>query len=204
MIFKDRKEAGEKLAEKLRALKDEDMVIYALPRGGVVLGKVIAKALGQPLDLLVVRKVGHPTDPEYAVGAVADDGHTRFSEEGEGLQKELKESIEKERKEAERRRKVYTEDKTISALGKTAVIVDDGIATGLTMELAISEILHQKPKKVIVAIPVVPSDTAEKLKKEIDELVAIDIDKNYLGAVGAYYEFFPQLTDEEVINLLKY
>ncbi|HXK35209.1 MAG TPA: phosphoribosyltransferase family protein [Candidatus Paceibacterota bacterium] len=204
MIFKDRKEAGEKLAEKLRALKDEDMVIYALPRGGVVLGKVIAKALGQPLDLLVVRKVGHPTDPEYAVGAVAEDGHTRFSEEGEGLQKELKESIEKERKEAERRRKVYTEDKTISALGKTAVIVDDGIATGLTMELAISEILHQKPKKVIVAIPVVPSDTAEKLKKEIDELVAIDIDKNYLGAVGAYYEFFPQLTDEEVINLLKY
>ena len=204
MIFKDRIEAGQKLAEKLRALKDEDLVIYALPRGGVVLGKVIAKALGQPLDLLVVRKVGHPTDPEYAVGAVAEDGHTRFSEEGEGLQKELKESIEKERKEAERRRKVYTEDKTISALGKTAVIVDDGIATGLTMELAISEILHQKPKKVIVAIPVVPSDTAEKLKKEIDELVAIDIDKNYLGAVGAYYEFFPQLTDEEVINLLKY
>ena len=204
MIFKDRKEAGEKLAEKLRALKDEDMVIYALPRGGVVLGKVIAKALGQPLDLLVVRKVGHPTDPEYAVGAVAEDGHTVFSEEGKGPAKELKESIEKERKEAERRRKVYTEDKTISALGKTAVIVDDGIATGLTMELAISEILHQKPKKVIVAIPVVPSDTAEKLKKEIDELVAIDIDKNYLGAVGAYYEFFPQLTDEEVINLLKY
>src|SRR3972149_4645573 len=125
MIFKDRKEAGEKLAEKLRALKDEDMVIYALPRGGVVLGKEIAKALNKPLDLLVVRKVGHPTDPEYAVGAVAEDGHTVFSEEGKGPAKELKESIEKERKEAERRRQVYTGGKSISAKDKIAIIVDD-------------------------------------------------------------------------------
>src|SRR3972149_6377603 len=138
MIFKDRIEAGQKLAEKLRALKDEDLVIYALPRGGVVLGKEIAKALGKPLDLIVVRKIGHPTDPEYAVGAVAEDGHMILSETGKQIEKELKESIEKERKEAERRRKVYTEGKTISAKEKVAVIVDDGIATGLTMELAIS------------------------------------------------------------------
>ena len=203
MIFKDRAEAGRKLAEKLRSFEGGDIVIYALPRGGVVLGKEIAKALNKPLDLLVVRKVGHPLDEEYAVGAVAEDGHTIFSEEGKKIAKELEGIVQKERKEAERRRQVYTGGRSTSAKDKIAIIVDDGIATGLTMELAVNEIKHQNPKKVIVAVPVVPIETAKRFKKIADDLVAVDIADEYLGSVGAYYREFPQLTDEEVIKILK-
>jgi len=204
MIFKNRIEAGQKLTEKLQGYKDnKEVVVYALPRGGVVLGKEIADALNTPLDILVIRKIGHPADPEYAVGAVAEDGHTIFSEEGEQIKNELKEIIEKEKKEALRRRSVYAGNKTISAEGKIAVIVDDGVATGLTMELAINEIKHQKPKKIIVAVSVVPVDTAEKFKNKIDELFALKIEKDYLGAVAAYYENFPQVEDGEVIALMR-
>jgi len=216
MIFRDRAEAGQKLAEKLIKYGGENPIIYALPRGGVVLGDVVAKRLSAPLDVLIAKKIGHPYSPEYAIGAVSEDGDTIFNEEEKkGVdQKWLLNEIKAKQNEAIGRRKKYFGDKPITpAKDKIAIIVDDGIATGLTMMLAISEIKHLNPKKIVVAIPVVPSDTAKKIsaqggpasggKSESIELVALDIDKNYLGAVGAYYEYFPQVEDNEVISILR-
>jgi len=206
MRFKNRIEAGQKLAQALAEYQGQGAAVYALPRGGVVLGHEIAKKLGAPLDLVITRKIGHPLEREYAVCAIAEDGHTLCDEAELALldKKWLKNEFEKEQKEAKRRRKVYLEDrKPLSAENKIAIIVDDGIATGLTMLLAISEIKHQRPRKIVVAVPVVPKDIAPKIKKEADELVVLEIPEIYLYAVGAYYENFPQVEDEEVIELLK-
>ncbi len=205
MQFKDRVEAGRRLADALRKYKGEDAVIYALPRGGVVLGYEIAKDLGVPLDLVITRKIGYPGNEECAVCAVAEDGHMICDPSAEPLlDKEwLRQQAEKEMLEARRRREVYLKDrKPISADGKVAIIVDDGIATGLTILLAISEILHQNPKKVIVAVPVASKDASERIREEADELVALVVPA-YFHAVGAYYTSFPQLEDDEVIRLME-
>lgn len=206
MHFKDRSEAGKKLAAALAKYKGEDAIVYALPRGGVILGAEISKALGAPLDLAITRKIGHPFEPEYAVCAVAEDGDLICNEsEKASLDQEwFKKETEKEKREARRRREVYLKGRApLETENKTAIIVDDGVATGLTIELAIREVKHLKPKKVVVALPVLPADAAEKIKKEADELVALDITLDYLGAVGAYYENFPQIEDAEVIKILE-
>ncbi len=204
MLFENRADAGKKLADALENYKSKDAVVYALPRGGVVLGYEVAKKLGAPLDLVITRKIGHPSQPEYAVCAVAEDGHMICNEdERAALDKKWFESeVEKERKEARRRREKYLSGrKPVSCRGKTAIIVDDGIATGLTMFLAVDEVKHENPKEIVIAVPVVPKDTAEKIKKKA-KLVALDIPEIYRGAVGAYYDNFPQVSDEEVIELL--
>lgn len=207
MYFKDRVDAGKRLAHTLKKYKGKDVVIYALPRGGVVTAKEISKYLQVPLDLIITRKIGHPQSPEYAIAATAENGHI-LGEKGEiesvgreWLEKEMK----KEKLEAKRRREKYLQKReTIDVKGKVAILVDDGIATGLTMRVAIMELKHRKPKKIVVAIPVIPIGTAEILGKEADEVVALDIspENEFLGAVGAYYEEFPQVSDEEVIQLL--
>jgi len=206
MILKDRKEAGEKLAEKLKDLKDTQAIVYALPRGGVVVGHEIAQKLNLPLSLIITRKIGHQFNSEYAICAIAEDGHSICNEEEEKRadQEWLKEQFEKEREEARRRREVYLKDQpALYPKNNSVIIVDDGVATGLTIMLAIKEMRHENPVKIIVAIPVIPSDIAHEIKNEVDELVALEIDENYAGAVGAYYEDFPQVGDDEVINLLK-
>ncbi len=205
-MFRDRTEAGLRLAKKLAKYKNQNPVIYALPRGGVVLGVEIAKTLGAPLDLIISRKIGHQFSPEYAIGAVAEDGHTIFNEaeKEQADPKWLEEKIKAEQLEAKRRREKYLRGKApIDAKGRTAILVDDGIATGLSIFLAIEELRHQKPEKIIVAVPVVPLDTAEKIKKKVDELVALEIPENFLGAVGSYYENFPQVEDSEVIKIFQ-
>ena len=205
MRFKDRSEAGIRLAEKLEKYKNPDTVIYALPRGGVVVGYRVALHLNAPLDILVTRKIGHPQNPEYAVCAVAEDGHLLCNEEEKMyLDKEwLKRRIEEEREEARRRSDLYIKKSfRVSAKGKIAIIVDDGVATGLTLRLAIEEVKHEKAKKIIAAVPVAPKGIAELIKREVDEFVAVDIPRIYMGAVGAYYDEFGQVRDEEVIRLL--
>lgn len=205
-MFKDRKEAGEKLADKLKNYKGNDMVVYALPRGGVVVADEIAKALDCPLDILVSRKIGHPFSPEYAIGAIAPDGHIIFNEneKKEIEPRELEKIIKEQTTEAKRRDTIYLGKRGhIGAQNKIAIIVDDGIATGLTMKLAVKEIRHQNPKKIIVAIPVLPKDTALSLREEVDEVVSLLEDENYLGAVGSYYEYFPQIEDNEVIEIME-
>ena len=207
--LKDRKEAGEMLANALRNYVDKDVIVYALPRGGVIPAIEIARALRSPLDLIIVRKIGHPHQPEYAVAAVAENGDLIGSEEELiKLNKVwLKAEVEAQRQEAKRRREKYLQGKfPLSAQGKIAILVDDGIATGLTIRIAIQELKRQQPQKIIVAVPVAPKSVAEYLNSQVDEIAMLDIpeDLDYLGAVGAYYHSFPQVEDEEVITLMKF
>ncbi len=206
MRFKDRKEAGVLLAEKLKEYVGKDVVVYAIPRGGVVLGVEVAKALQAPLDLVITRKIGHPASPEYAVCVVAENHHIVCNPDEKAAldPKWLAEAVERERQEAIRRRKVYLGEKVRpSVAGKTAIVVDDGVATGMTFLMALKEARHMKPAKLVAAVPVLPAQTLEKLKKEADEVIYLDAPVDFAGAVGSYYDDFPQLTDEEVIGLLR-
>jgi predicted phosphoribosyltransferase len=205
MIYRDRAHAGELLAQKLKKFQNSNAVVYALPRGGVVLGAEIAAELNLPLDLVVSRKIGHPASPEYAIGAITENGETVLNEsETEDLDQEwLNRTIDNQLKEAKRRRKLYTEDRMmIPAKGKIAILVDDGIATGFTMKAAIQDIKKQEPASIVIAVPVSPEAAAQHFAKFVDEFVALEIPKYYAGAVGAYYLDFPQLSDEDVIQIL--
>jgi len=206
IFFKDRVEAGERLAEKLMKFKDESPVVLALPRGGVVLGKVIAKELNAPLDLLITRKIGHPRASEYAIGAVTVTGE-RVLNQAETSQVDpvwLEKEITSQVREAKRRQDVYLGGRnTIDLKDKTVIIVDDGIATGLTMMAGIKEVNSKKPVKIVVTVPVIPFDTYETLLKLVNEVVYISAPDDFIGAIGAYYTDFSQVTDEEVIKLLK-
>jgi len=193
------------LAEKLFSYKNSDAVIFALPRGGVVVGAEIAKILNISLNVAVVRKIGHPFNPEYAICALSESDDLVCNEdEKKGLSEEwLKEAVDREKKEIIRRKENYSSvKKSVLPNKKTVILVDDGIATGLTMKAAIAWAKNQKAKKIIVAIPVTPIETAEALKKEIDDLVSLEIAEYYMGAVGAYYINFEQVTDGEVKKLL--
>src|SRR3989344_475362 len=204
-MFRDREDAGTQLAQKLKAYHGTEAVVLALPRGGVVIGERVAKGLELPLDIVVARKVGHPTNSEYAICAVDERG-TRLCNEAELKhidKKWFNQRVVQEQQEAQRRIALYRGKKApISISGKTAIIVDDGMATGLTIRLAIKAVKEQKPMRVVVALPVTPSDVAMKIKREADELVVLESPENFLGAVGAHYRFFPQVEDPEVIRLL--
>ena len=205
-MFKDRKEAGQLLAQQLIQYRDKDAIIYALPRGGVVLGLEIAQALHIPLDLVIARKIGHPDNPEYAVCAVTEEGKPFCNKEERAaldpswLEKEIK----KEREEAGRRRKTYLEgQKHRSARNKIAIVVDDGVATGLTLRSALRSLRQEQPRELLVAVPVAPHGLINILRAEADGVIILKDEQEYLGAVGAYYQNFPQVSDEEVIELFR-
>ncbi len=207
MRFKDRTDAGVKLAGLLaEKYARADGIVYALPRGGVVLGIEIARHLNMPLDLIIARKIGHPYNPEYAIGAVTEHGApvVNTDEVARLPQDWFKMQVKLQRQEAQRRHEVYLDGREpLSCRGKTAIVVDDGIATGLTMEAAIRDLKRRHPARIVLAVPVAPADTAAKFRGEVDDLVALDLPAYYLGGVGAYYDYFPQLADEEVIALLR-
>lgn len=206
MVFQNRKEAGVKLAEALSKFKDDDVIVFALPRGGVVLGVEIAEKLDAPLDLVITKKIGHPFNSEYAIGAVAESGEPLYNEAELRRVDASWHRSEEERMRAElkRRRRDYFGDREQEDLaGKVAIIVDDGIATGLTMMAAIKYLRDQGAERIVVAILVTPYDTAQRLKELADDLVSLQIDRYYRGAVGAYYKDFRQVSDEEVIALLR-
>jgi len=206
MQFKNRTQAGKELAQALSKYNNKDGIVYALPRGGVPLGVEVAKALHMPLDLIIPRKIGHPSNPEYAICAVGESGALVCNEaEVSRVDQEwFQQQVQAEREEARRRRTHYLKHRSSVPLkGKTAIIVDDGIATGFTMEAAIQDARQQRPGRVVVAVPVVPRDTMDRLRNEVDEVVALDIPEVYLGAVGAYYDDFTQVSDEEVIEMLQ-
>jgi predicted phosphoribosyltransferase len=205
VVFKDRADAGRKLADALHIYKDDAVVVYALPRGGVVLGAEIARSLNAPLDLIIVRKVGHPYSPEYGIAAVAEDGHTVMNRvEVDSVDKAwFDESVRAQQQEARRRRELYMRDRPpIPATDKTAILVDDGLATGLTMFAAVQEVQHANPRKIVVAVPVAPTQTVEELKQVADDVVALYVTPDF-GAIGAFYYRFDQVSDEEVIQLMK-
>lgn len=207
MHFKDRWEAGQLLAKQLDKYRGTPLVVYGLPRGGVVTAYAIAHYLKAPLDLVIVRKIGHPYEPEYALGAVAEDGHLLGDEEKLALvdQTWLTKEINHQRKEAGRRRTVYSKDRPVPpVVNATAILVDDGVATGYTLRLGIMELRHRRPKKIVVAVPVIPESVATLIKSEVDELVALEIpsEDEFFGSVGAYYEQFLPVEDEEVLDFL--
>ena len=205
MIFKDRIDAATKLAKKLEGLKKEHPVILAIPRGGVVTGDVVAKILNAPLDVVVSRKIGSPNNPELAIGAVMHDG-SFFPNSALigalGVQSDyLDEQIADQLSEIQRRLKKFRGGINYDLKDKTVVLVDDGIATGATVFVALEWIKKQKPKRVIVAIPVGPKDTIERLA-QLAEVVVLH-DPITFGAVGEFYDSFDQVEDSEVIEIMR-
>jgi len=194
------------LAEKLAAYSGTDAVVLGLPRGGTVVAAEISRALRLPLDIVVVRKVGHPDNPEYAIGAVDEKGTNIFNEEEAASinQHWLKEEVERQSVEARRRTRTYRgEKKPLTLKEKIVIIVDDGIATGFTMRLAVRSVKADKPARLIVAVPVAPGGMESDLCADgADELLTLLPPGEFLGAVGAHYVSFPQTNDEEVVRLL--
>lgn len=202
--FADRHDAGVRLAKALARYDGEDAVIYALPRGGAVLGAEVAAQLELPLELVIPRKIGHPENPEYAVCAVTEEGELVCNEEESTKldPKWLEAAAKREVAEAKRRRATY-DGARIPATGKVAIIVDDGIATGLTMRAAIRSLRRELPSEIIAAAPIAPHDVVEYLRGEADDVIVLDDSEPFQGAIGAYYRSFPQVTDDEVIHIMK-
>jgi putative phosphoribosyl transferase len=207
-MFNDRTDAGIQLVSRLKEYKDkEGVLVLALPRGGVVTGYAIAQHLNVPLDIVIVRKIGFPGQPELGIGAVSETGSIVLNDyiiSGYGVSKEYIErevSIQKE--EIARRVKLYRKGKWLSGLkGKTIILVDDGVATGATMKTAITTLKEEKLNKLVVALPVAPSSVAEKIETMVDEFICIETPFDFM-AVGSYYDNFTQVSDEEVVELLR-
>jgi putative phosphoribosyl transferase len=208
MTFADRREAGRLLADRLLRFKEGRPVVLALPRGGVPVGFEIARALAAPLDLVLVRKLGAPGQPELAIGALALGEEAEFVTDPELLaalgvpSAELEAIKAREVREIERRRKLYLGDrKPLPVAGRTAILVDDGIATGATMRAALAATRKRKPARLVLAVPVAPPDTVARLSAEADEIVCLAEPRSFL-AVGQFYRTFTQLEDREVLDLL--
>ena len=206
-MFRDRREAGRLLAKKLEEHEVKNAIVLALPRGGVVLGAEVARELELPLDIIVVRKIGHPASSEYAIGVVDEKGNRIMNkrEEKEVDLAWLRTETERQQAEAQRRLTVYRGGRPPLAIaGRTAVLVDDGIATGFSMRLAVRSVKAQKAAKIIVAVPVSSTEAVQMLTAEgADDVVLLIPPQDFLGAVGAHYVSFPQTSDEEVVTLLK-
>ena len=208
MPFSNRTEAGRKLAEALAFYKGQHPVILALPRGGAPVAAEIATALEAPLDLVLVRKIGVPFQPELAMGAVIDGQeplvvrNEQVIRMAEINQSEFDAIRDRELEEIERRRKLYLGSRPHPELkGQTVIIVDDGIATGATIRVALRAIRMRKPRKLILAVPVAPTQSLDELRTEADEIVCLE-DYDDFGAIGLYYSDFRQISDAEVIKLL--
>jgi predicted phosphoribosyltransferase len=206
MRFRDRTDAGKQLSAALSDYRGEAGVVLALPRGGVVLGIEVAEGLGMPLDLVIPRKIGHPQQPEYAIAAVAESGELAANEaEVRRVDPDwFRNAVDREQAEAKRRRQLYLGGRApLPLAGKLAILVDDGIATGLTMFAAIRDVKQRSPARTVVAVPVAPADTVAQLRREVDAVVTLDDGEYFLGAVGAYYDDFPQVSDSEVVALMQ-
>jgi|SRR5579883_1621685 predicted phosphoribosyltransferase len=208
MSFRNRAEAGRKLAHALAHYKSEESVILALPRGGVVVAAEIAAFLDAPVDLILVRKIGVPSQPELAMGAVADGGSPLVVRNDDVIamggisEEEFREVCEAELAEIERRRERYLGGRErIEAAGRIAIVVDDGIATGATTRAALRAARLRHPKKLVLAVPVAPSEVLPLMRKEADEVICLE-DHEYFGAIGFYYSDFRQISDQEVIETL--
>ncbi|MGW1541535.1 phosphoribosyltransferase [Streptomyces sp. NPDC002309] len=211
MRFRDRAHGGRELAGHLRILQEKgtlpDPVVLALPRGGVAVAREVASALGAPLDVLVVRKIGAPFHEEFGVGALAGDEPPFFDPralEQLGLDAaELAPVVARERTELHRREERYRGHRPPTELrGRTAVLVDDGLATGSTARAAVRAVRHREPARIVVASPVCSHEACELLRREADDVVCL-LRPSPFHAVGLWYEDFEQLTDEDVLEALR-
>jgi putative phosphoribosyl transferase len=207
-MFKDRSEAGSRLATRLLQYKDRpEVIVLALPRGGVVTGYEIAQALHVPLDVVIVRKLGFPGQPELAVGAIAENGVVVVNEDivaaGRVSQDFLTREIEHQKDEIARRVAAFRAGKGFPDLqGMTVILADDGVATGATLKAAITALGKENLAKLVVALPVGPSETVETLQKMVDELICLETPFGFM-AVGNHYSDFTQVSDNEVVDLLQ-
>jgi len=206
MLFEDRRDAGKKLAKELSKYKgDAEVVVVGLARGGVVVAAEVAKSLSLPLDLVVIRKIRAPNNEELALGAIAEEGKGVMNDHLVsllGVSKDyLRKEVEKERDILKKRKEVYLKGRTAPALeGKTVILVDDGIATGASMKVAIASMRGQRAGKVILAVPVAAPESIEEMK--VDEAVCLSVPVLF-QAVGKFYKDFSPVMDEEIINLLE-
>lgn len=208
MPFYDRTDAGRRLAAELQKFKGEDVVVFALPRGGAPVAEPIANSLNAPLDLVLVRKIGVPFQPELAMGAVADGGNPVVVRNDDVIamvgvsEQEFQEVCARELDEIERRRRLYLGSRARpEAKGRVAIVVDDGIATGATTRAALRAVRARGPKKLVLAVPVAPPDTLDSLEPEVDEIVCVETHRAF-GAIGFFYRDFRQISDDEVIEIL--
>jgi putative phosphoribosyl transferase len=208
MPFIDRTDAGRQLAEALASYKKKKPVVLALPRGGVPVAAKVAEALDAPLDLILVRKIGVPFQPELAMGAVVDGPMPSIVRNEDVIthagvsETEFAAIRDRELAEIDRRRKTYLGNRPHPELAaRTVIVVDDGIATGATIRAALHAVRARKPSKLVLAVPVAPTDTLRKLKGESDETVCLEDYENF-GAIGLFYSDFRQVSDEEVIEYL--
>jgi putative phosphoribosyl transferase len=209
MIFADREEAGLLLAERLAKLSLPDPVVLALPRGGVPVGAQIAKRLQAPLDVAFVRKPGAPDQPELAIGAVANGESPEIVlnpsvVEALGLTEDfITASAARELSVISRRRQEYAAVRAeVSPKGRSVIIVDDGVATGMTMRAALRSIRNAQPARTIAAVPVASPDAAAMLRREADDVVCLSAPRSF-HAVGSFYRAFDQVSDDDVVTLLR-
>lgn len=207
--FRDRDEAGRLLGRELkkRLGARDDVVVLALPRGGVPIGFRVAEEIGAPLDVFIVRKLGVPGHEELAMGAIASGGVRVMNEQVMQhlpIPAEMIDAVtQREQAELERRERAYRGDRPpVDVRGKTVIIVDDGLATGSTMRAAVQALRKMQPRAIIVAVPVAARDTCERLRREVDDILCLRTPEPF-EAVGLWYEDFSQTTDEEVHELLE-
>ncbi len=208
LSFRDRAEAGRQLAPHLMAYADQSPVVLALPRGGVPVAFEVAQALRAPLDLVFVRKIGAPGHAEFGLGAVVDGAHPQVVLNEDALDQVrvppgyIEEETQRQLQEIERRREHYLAGRRpVDVEGRIAIVVDDGIATGGTVRAALKGLSRARPAKLILAVPVAPRDTIERLRVEADEVVCLMTPEPFY-AVGEHYDDFRQTSDREVTTLL--
>jgi len=205
-MFLDRKDAGQKLAKKLKGFNLKNPYVFGMARGGMPVAFEVAQKLNSPLDIVIVRKIGHPLNPEFGIGAIAqgnvlvynqetiDNYHIDYSE--------IKENVKKETKELNRRSALYRGSKSLPNLkNKTAILVDDGLATGISAKAAINFLKTLNPKSIVLAVPVGASDSIRELEKEANKVICLLTPDQFLS-VGQWYRFFDQTTDQEVVDIL--
>ena len=208
MEFRDRSDAGRRLAQALSSYKGRRPVVLALPRGGVPVAAEVAAALDAPLDLILVRKIGVPAQPELAMGAVVD-GTAPIVVRNEDVIElsgttadEFDAACASQLAEIERRRQLYIGDRDRAEIaGQVVIVIDDGIATGATTRAALQAIRNRKPKELVLAVPVAPPDTLTKLRGEVDALICLETPEIF-GAIGYFYRDFRQVSDQEVVAIL--
>jgi predicted phosphoribosyltransferase len=205
--FADRSDAGRQLADRLAAMRPERPVVVALPRGGVPVGAEVAAALGAPLEILAVRKLGAPTNPEYGIGAVTEDGRRLVDEEAVAVLRvgelDLARIVDRESAELRRRVELYRAGRPpLDVAGRAVIVVDDGVATGLTDAAALRSVRRRGAARVVLAVPVGPPDSIDRLRAEADDVVCL-LEPPELRGVGQWYDDFSQVSDDEVVALLR-
>ena len=201
-MFRDRQEAAETLSALLRKYQGQDGAVLAIPRGGVPIGAAIARDLQMPLELALIKKIGHPANPEYAIGAASMDS-VIVNKSVHVPEDYVAREVKKIQDELKRRYQLFMGNKPAQSLkDKLVIIVDDGIATGQTLMATVELVKHQQPKKLVIAVPVAPPSAIETFKPMVDELICPLIPPDFF-AVGQFYIIFNQVSDEEVISALR-